>query len=31
MSDEEFMDAEVEPEEGAPTVAELDPESAGTP
>jgi peptide deformylase len=27
MSDEEFMDAEVEPEEGAPTAAELDPET----
>jgi peptide deformylase len=26
MSDEEFMDAEVEPEQGAPTAAELDPE-----
>ncbi|MGH2911081.1 MAG: peptide deformylase, partial [Solirubrobacteraceae bacterium] len=26
MSDEEFMDAEVEPEEGAPTAAELDPQ-----
>jgi peptide deformylase len=27
MSDEEMMDAEVEPEEGAPTAAELDPET----
>jgi peptide deformylase len=27
MSDEEMMDAEVEPEEGAPTAAELDPEA----
>jgi peptide deformylase len=27
MSDEEMMDAEVEPEEGAPSVAELDPET----
>jgi peptide deformylase len=27
MSDDEVMDAEVEPEEGAPTVAELDPET----
>jgi peptide deformylase len=27
MSDEETMDAEVEPEEGAPSVAELDPET----
>jgi peptide deformylase len=27
MSDEEFMDAEVEPEEGAPTAAELDPQT----
>lgn len=27
MSDEEFMDAEVEPEQGAPTAAELDPET----
>ncbi|MGA9876954.1 MAG: peptide deformylase [Solirubrobacteraceae bacterium] len=27
MSDEETMDAEVEPEEGAPTAAELDPET----
>jgi peptide deformylase len=27
MSDEEIMDAEVEPEEGASTVAELDPET----
>jgi len=27
MSDEQFMDAEVEPEQGAPTAAELDPET----
>jgi peptide deformylase len=27
MSDEEMMDAEVEPEEGAPSAAELDPEA----
>jgi peptide deformylase len=27
MSDEEMMDAEVEPEEGAPSAAELDPET----
>jgi peptide deformylase len=27
MSDEETMDAEVEPEEGAPTAAEIDPET----
>jgi peptide deformylase len=27
MSDEEMMDAEVEPEEGTPTAAELDPET----
>jgi peptide deformylase len=27
MSDEEILDAEVEPEEGAPSVAELDPET----
>jgi peptide deformylase len=27
MSDEEIMDAEVEPEEGAPTVTEIDPET----
>jgi peptide deformylase len=27
MSDEEVMDVEVEPEQGAPTVAELDPET----
>jgi peptide deformylase len=27
MSDEEMMDSEVEPEEGAPTAAELDPET----